>query len=203
MDGSQNRVVEETEKISREGEIVCIGKAVRTILEKALCPVYIRDAESIRPASLWEEADFRVGVYLYDIQDYSLMMTHAVRVDEKQSRLAPKALELSYMIFCNEEKRFGGNDREKSAAVLNEIIRAVYDNPRFVTEDGKEVQLSFAKEDMDFKIKLWGSFNKPLQPAVYVRAVPVLIESDRLHGNVPVKERTYRVNRKAQREEPQ
>lgn len=179
-----------------DSEIPKIGKCLTELLRKALCPSFVRDSSMILPASPWEETDYRVGIYLYDIQDYSFAASSAVMISETEKRFPPKAVELSYMIFCNESSRFGGVKRDQIQTLLNEIVRTIYDFPVVRREDGEEVQLSFSREDMDFKIRLWGSFNQPLQPAIYVKAVPVLIQSGRTAAAAKVEERDYHVGRK-------
>lgn len=181
-------------------EIPQVGKGLVELLRETLCPSLIHDGDMIIMASPWEENNYKIGVYLYDIQDRSIAASSAVMVNEKEKRFPPKAVELSYMIFCNENSRFGGIRREQIHIQLNEVIRIVYDNSVIETEDGEAVQLSFARETIDFKIRLWGGFNLPLQPAVYVRAVPVLIESGRTSAVVRVGERDYRTGRKEQAE---
>lgn len=143
----------------------------------------------------WEEEDYRVGVCLYDIQDYSQAVVSAAESGENVLRFPPKALELSYMLFCNEKHRFGGVKREQVQGVLNEIVRTLHDHPSLKREDGETVGISFLRESVEFKIRLWGSFNQPLQPAIYLRAAPVLVASSRTRRISRVKERDYGVEK--------
>ncbi|MDE6923679.1 MAG: DUF4255 domain-containing protein [Acetatifactor sp.] len=179
-----------------ESEILQTGKCLLEMLRRELCPEFVRDRDLIMFASPWEEADYRVGVYLYDIQDHSAMITAEVTLTEEERRFPPKAVELFYLVFCNETHRFGGIQREQIQAVINEVVRAVYDNPVLEREGGQNLQLAFLRESVEFKIRLWGSFDRPLQPAVYLHAVPVLIESGRKRRVNRVKERNYDVERK-------
>lgn len=178
-----------------ESEIVLTENALVELLKKGLCPGYVRDREAVRLAAPWEEGDFRVGVYLYDIQDYSIAFAEGSYISDEERRFPPKAVELSYMAFCNEKHRFGGVRREQAHTVLNEIVRLTYDNPILQREDGESVQISFLREDAEFKLRLWGSFNQPLQPAVYIKTVPVLIASVRSRKGVTVRERSVDVER--------
>lgn len=183
--GSENRLGEE---IGLESEILLTDKSLLEILKENLCPEYVRDREAVLLTAPWDDRDFRVGVYLYDIQDYSIILTEGSYISDEERRFPPKAVELSYMIFCNEKQRFGGVQREQVHMVLNEIIRLVYDNPLLQREDGENVQISFLREDADFKLRLWGGFDKPLQPAVYVKAMPVLVTSARIRKAARVRE---------------
>lgn len=176
-----------------DSEILQAGKCLLELLRKELCPELVQDGDLIMLASPWEEADYRVGIYLYDIQDHSVMPTAEVLLGNEERRFPPKAVELSYLIFCNEAHRFGGIQREQIQVMLNEVVRTVYDHPFLEQEDGQALQISFLRESVDFKIRLWGSFNRPLQPAIYVSAVPVLIGSRRKRKVSRVQERNYDV----------
>ena len=187
MDGAEERL---------DSEILQVGKSLLRLFQKNLCPDFVRDEDLILLTFPWEEADYRVGLYLYDIQDYSLTATVETALETSMRRYPPKAVELSYLVFCNQTHRFGGVQREQIQAVLNEIVRTVYDNPELEKGDRETVRLSFLREDAEFKIRLWGSFNQPLQPAVYIKAEPVLIESCRMRRVSRVRERDYGVERK-------
>jgi len=178
-----------------DSEFLQTGQCLLKLLQSGLCPDYVRDADNILLTVPWEEADFRVGIYLYDIQDYSAAITGETVISDEERRFPPKAVELCYMVFCNEKHRFGGVQREQVHAVLNEITRSIYDNPVMEREDGESVQFSFLRESVEFKIRLWGSFNQPLQPAIYVRAVPVLVQSRRSRKAVGVRSRDFDVKR--------
>lgn len=178
------------------GEILQTGKCLLELFRKSLCPEFVRDKDLILFASPWEETDYRVGLYLYDIRDNSAMVTSEVVLSDSERRFPPKAVELSYLVFCNEAHRFGGVQREQIQALLSEIVRTVYDNPFLERETGETVQICFLQESVEFKIRLWGSFQKPLQPAIYLQAVPVLIESGRKRRVSSVKERSYEMEKK-------
>ena len=177
-------------------EILQTGKSLLGLLRRNLYPDFVQDEDLVLFTSPWDEADYRVGVYLYDIQDYSVMATLESAVSDTEKRFPPKASELSYLVFCNETHRFGGVQREQIQIMLNEVIRTVYDNPVLEREDGGTFQVSFLRESMEFKIRLWESFNRPLQPAVYLNAAPVLIESGRTRRVSIVRERDYDVSKR-------
>ena len=181
-----------------DSEILRTGRCLLEMFRKALCPNYVRDEDLILFTAPWEETDYRVGVYLYDVQDYSVMPVSERVISDSERRFPPKAVELSYMVYCNESHRFGGVQREQMQTVLNEIVRTVHDHPFLEKEGGESFQCSFLRESIEFKMSLWGSFNRPLQPAVYIKAAPVLIESGRIRRVSPVKERDYEVENKKQ-----
>ncbi|MCM1192410.1 MAG: DUF4255 domain-containing protein [Butyrivibrio sp.] len=194
MDGGQASKAGKAEA-ALDDEILLTGKSLLELLRDSLCPGYVRDRDSILFAAPWEEEDYRVGVYLYDIQDYSQAVTAASDTGSDTLRFPPKAVELSYMLFCNEKHRFGGLQRERIQGILNEIIRTLHDHPSLQREDGETVGVSFLWESVEFKIRLWGSFNQPLQPAVYLRAAPVAVASARTRKVSRVKKRDYGLER--------
>lgn len=179
-----------------ESEIVQAGKCLLALLQESLCPEFVRDPDTIALAAPWDGEDYRVGVYLYDIQDFSICQQVAVMASGQGQRFPQKAVELSYLVFCNEKHRFGGVQREGLHAILNEAIRAVYDHPVCLQEDGERVELSFLRASEDFKIRLWGSFQQALQPALYIRMAPVLVSSRRQREVHEVQQREYRTERK-------
>lgn len=169
-----------------------MGSRLAELLRRELCPRTVRDGSSIAMVSPWEERDYRLGIYLYDIQDYSAMIPYITREDG----VPPKAVELYYMIFCGEAGNFGKSNQEEAHIMLNEVMRAVAFWPELHMEDGAVVHLHFVKETVNFKLELWGSFQKPLRPAVYLQAVPVLISSGKTQEKIPVKEARYQVMRR-------
>lgn len=192
MDGGQT---DREQEFLPDDEILLTGKCLLELLRRSLCPGYVRDKESILLTAPWDEEDYRVGIYLYDIQDYSLAAVAAAEAGGDTMRFPPKAVELSYMLFCNEKHRFGGLRREQLQGILNEIVRTLHDNPSLRREDGETVGFSFLRESAEFKIRLWESFSQPLRPAVYLRAAPVLVASARTRKVVRVKERDYGVEK--------
>lgn len=179
-----------------ESEVLLTSKCLLELLRENLCPEYVRDKDTIVLTSPWNEEDYRIGVYLYDIQDYSVIIPQSVTINDKERRLPPKAAELSYLIFCNSRSRFGGLQVEPLHMMLNEIMRTVYDNPVMDRGDGETVQFSFLRESIEFKIRLWGSFNQPLCPAIYVNAAPTLISSRRIQNINRVEQRDYDIQKK-------
>lgn len=178
-------------------EIPQASRQIRELLVNNLFPVFVNDQEEIALTVPWgEEKDFQIGIFLYDIQDTSALMPEFQVVQDKYRIYPPKALELAYMIFCNESRQFGGIKRERIQLLLNEIIRLLHDHPVLKQPDDSELVLSFACLDLKQKIDLWGSFHKALQPAVYIRAVPLLIASNRWDNYHPVKTRDYKTVRK-------
>lgn len=148
----------------------------------------------------YKQTDFYIGICLYDIQDFSpaqsgtFQYTKDSKKDDAVRKKPPKLIELGYMIFTNEAEAFGGYAPEYGQQLLSEIIRVIYENP-FANADN-ETPLSFAFLSVDNKIKLWQSFTKPMQPAVYLNAGPMPIMPLEFRVIPIAKERDAEVNRK-------
>lgn len=170
------------------GEIIAVSKWLQGILQNKLYPVLLADKDEVQlivPAE--KTMDYKVGIWLYDIKDYSGYNLKEYQViDDRHRYLPPKAVELSYMITVLEDKQFGGIFMEDTQRILSACIASIYDNSVFMTETAK-IAFSFLKLDIDMKIKLWNSISKPLQSAVYVNAAPVLIASERMEEYYLVK----------------
>jgi hypothetical protein len=108
-------------------------------------------------------------------------------------RRPPKLIELGYMIFTNETKAFGSYAPEYEHRLLSEIIRVIYEDPFADAE--KKTPLSLAFLSVDNKIKLWQSFTKPIQPAIYVNAGPIPIMPIGSKDTLSVKERDVKIER--------
>ena len=145
-------------------EIVQTGKCLMELLQKNLCPDFVRAPEEIALAAPWDEADYRVGIYLYDIQDYSICRTQESVINESLRRLPPKAVELSYLVFCNEKHRFGGLQREQLHAVLNEVIRTIYDILCLRAKMGRKWRFPFCGKARSSKSGFGGAFTRRSGP---------------------------------------
>lgn len=178
-------------------EIPEASRQIRDLIVTHLYPAFVSDREEIALTVPWgEEKDYQVGIFLYDIQDTSALLPDFQILKDERRLYPPKAVELAYMIYCNESRQFGGIRRERIQLLLNEIIRTIHDHPVLKQPDDSELALSFACLDLKQKLDLWSSFQKALQPAVYIRAVPLLIASDRWENIHPVKTRDYHAVRK-------
>ena len=99
------------------------GKCILKLFRKRLCPEFVRDEDLILLTSPWEEADYRVGIYLYDIQDHSVMTTAEIPVSDTLRRFPPKAVELSYLASEEQKDFLSAMDYAQAAPSLSQAQR--------------------------------------------------------------------------------
>lgn len=183
-----------------DGEILQTGTGIVELLKRQLSPQIIRDADAIALASPWEDKDYRLGVYLYDIRSCPVTLPYEQgRGGKYVSGGVQKAVELCYMIFCNASGNFGEIRQDELHGMLNEVIRTICANPVLELEKHEKLQIFMSNEDVDFKVRLWGGFQLPLRPAVYVHAVPVVIAQETGYVPEPVRAAEYNVSAKENR----
>ncbi|EFP60183.1 hypothetical protein HMPREF0983_03500 [Erysipelotrichaceae bacterium 3_1_53] len=85
-------------------------------------------------------------------------------------------MELSYLIYVNEDARFGGYNKEQEEILYEKMIQIFHDLSVLQVKDS-QLPLQFVNMELDSKIHIWESLHQPLQPALYLRVAPVEIAS--------------------------
>lgn len=147
------------------------------------------------------EADFRLGIYLYDLEE---VRPHGpprpVRVSEQERRLPDLILVLHLMIFANRKVAFNAMEAEDEMRLLEAAARSIH-GVSALDVDGRSVKVSFQRLTRAEKVSLWQSLNCPLQPAVYLDLEPVPIPDGRILRVPPVRERSVSVVPSVRKEE--
>lgn len=127
--------------------------------------------EDVRLCSPAQKAEaYRVGVCLYDIQDFSRAVPEGpVRADQ------PCAMELGYLVYINEAASFGNFRTDEAHALLSRAAEVLCRAPLFSQPCGCPATARLAFLSVEEKLKLWQGFTQPLQPALYVDVAPVLL----------------------------
>lgn len=174
-----------------------VSKAIQDILGKELYPDLLMDMDNVKQCiPTHENLDFKVGIYLYDVTESNVgLQKHATIVDHLRI-FPPKMMELSYLIFVNEEVQFGGYSKEQEELLLERIIRTFHDLSKFNICD-EELSLQFENVSLENKIHLWQSLQKPLQPAIYLKISPVRILSNKKEEVIFVRRVDIHTKRKA------
>ena len=98
-------------------------------LRDNLCPELISSPESIMltiPAD--KNADFQLGLYLYDIQEMrEYRQTEYVRISASQRKLPPKPLNLYYAVYINSKSQMSV-DAENEQRILGRVLQVLMDN---------------------------------------------------------------------------
>lgn len=186
-----------TEAVLSQSGAFLLGRLAEALVPEVL---FSRDDLALAPP-YQENRDFRVGVYLYDIQDFSAVTGPGPeRLSASERRLPPKPVELHYLVFANQSIPFGRMRGEEEQLLLEAAVRAFHDGGR-LSLPGNPVGLQFSFLALSEKIALWQSFGKPLQPAVYITLSPVLVPSGRILVTPEVREISYRYRTLEQRED--
>lgn len=154
------------------------GVALTKLLQKQMVPHDVMSPEliTLRIPQL-QDQDYVVGIYLYHIEeDQDAPRQEFIDIGETKRRFPGKSMSLSYVLFINEEATFGGFHKEQEDRLLERMIQIFHDEQHLQVEDQSCV-IQFDSLDVDSRIRLWQSFSKPLQPAIYLRIHPLIISS--------------------------
>lgn len=154
-----------------------VSKTLRAQLIDQLYPDYLLDRDGVQLCiPRHEHQDVQIGIYLYDISEYSITAQRYASVDGDSRVFPPKLMELSYLIYVNEDARFGGYNKEQEEILYEKMIQIFHDLSVLQVKDS-QLPLQFVNMELDSKIHIWESLHQPLQPALYLRVAPVEIAS--------------------------
>lgn len=157
-----------------------IHEVSRTIcrhLVEQLYPDYLLDRDGVQLCiPRHEHQDVQIGIYLYDISEYSITAQRYASVDGDSRVFPPKLMELSYLIYVNEDARFGGYNKEQEEILYEKMIQIFHDLS-MLEVNSAQIPIQFVNMELDSKIHVWESLHQPLQPALYLRVAPVEIAS--------------------------
>ncbi|MCR0526721.1 DUF4255 domain-containing protein [[Clostridium] innocuum] len=154
-----------------------VSKTLCAQLIDQLYPDYLLDRDGVQLCiPRHEHQDVQIGIYLYDISEYSITAQRYASVDGDSRVFPPKLMELSYLIYVNEDARFGGYNKEQEEILYEKMIQIFHDLSVLQVKD-RQLPLQFVNMELDSKIHIWESLHQPLQPALYLRVAPVEIAS--------------------------
>ena len=179
--------------------ISAVSNEILKLLRDKICPELIQSPESIKLVSPSEKnADFQLGLYLYDIQELrEYQQTNKIRLGGQQARYPSKPLNLFYMLYINGKSQMM-SDAENEQRIIGRIIQVLMDNaalqgPESEEEDGGKLMITLLNPSLEDKTKLWAALNVPYQLAVYLSAATVHLPSERLYSFTRVLETEYSV----------
>lgn len=154
-----------------------ISQALEQLLQEVLYPAVLISPDYVSLCvPRHEEQDYMVGIYLFDMEEDGTQRVAYSRVENGKRRFPDKNMTLSYVIFINEETRFGGYNKAMEAQLLEKLIQIFHDHASLKVQE-TEVMLQFVNMTLENKIRFWTSLNKPLQPSLFIRISPVPIAS--------------------------
>ena len=162
-----------------------VSNAILKTMRDNLCPELIQSPESIMltvPSD--KNADFQLGLYLYDIQEMrEYRQTEYVRISHSQRQLPPKPLNLYYALYINSKSQLTV-DAENEQRILGRVMQILMDYPILpettADEDDMGITITFQTMSFEEKSKLWSVLSTPYQLAVYFSVAPVLLSSRKI-----------------------
>ena len=104
-----------------------ISRTICRHLVEQLYPDYLLDRDGVQLCiPRHEHQDVQIGIYLYDISEYSITAQRYASVDGDSRVFPPKLMELSYLIFVNEDARFGGYNKEQEEILYEKMMPRRY-----------------------------------------------------------------------------
>lgn len=165
------------------------------LMRDSLCPEPVQSPESIKLASPADKnADFQLGLFLYDIREYGEYRSSApVRRTDNTRTPPPKPLALFYLLFLNSKAQIAAG-AEAEQRILGRGLQALTDNPfirvaRSALPDSppeEPASITFLTLSFDDKSKIWSALTMPYQVGVYFSVSPVLLSSRRSESVVRV-----------------
>jgi hypothetical protein len=154
------------------------------LLRAELCPEPVVSPESISlSAPNDKNADFQLGVYLYDIKELSEYRSSVPLYPSHSTRTAPpKPLSLYYMLYINSKAQVAAG-AEMEQRIFGRAMQALMDNPvlsmrdtnPYLPEDEDDAAISILTLSFEDKTKIWTSLSAPYQVAVYINIAPLML----------------------------
>ena len=115
-----------------------VSKTLCAQLIDQLYPDYLLDRDGVQLCiPRHEHQDVQIGIYLYDISEYSITAQRYASVDGDSRVFPPKLMELSYLIYVNEDARFGGYNKEQEEILYEKMIQIFHDLSVLQVKDSK------------------------------------------------------------------
>lgn len=173
------------------------GNLLLDLLRDAMVPGVLHTRESIALSQPDGQQDFRLGVFLYDMEEVRPYGTPSpVRISDTQRRGPSRAFSLRFLVFANRKAPFDSMTAADELVLLEAVMRTIHNSVPLELE-GEPVTIRFDDIARQEKTALWQSLGVPLQAAVYLVMEPLVIPSTRLERFVPVR----RVELKSQKKE--
>lgn len=174
--------------ISRGPVFEQAGGRMRDLLKGALIPSVLHGDDSIQLTFPTSERDYRVGIFLYDMEEVRPYGTPTpIRVSDTQRQGPSCAFALRFLVFANHKAPFDSMTAQDEMILMEAVMRAIHNCAPFELE-GETVTIRFDDITRQEKTTLWQSIGSPLQPAVYLVMEPLVVPSTRLERFVPVRE---------------
>ncbi len=173
-----------------------VSQSILNLLRKELSPEIIKKYEQIALCAPSKQEDVKVGIHLYDVQEYSEFAQRTmIQKSSGELQFPPQALTLHYIVtvYSSADRLSKAIDEQR---IMGRVIQVLADHPRM---EGEWLSGSLAEQDEVFeilrenmkyedKIKLWQFPNTPYQLSMVYKVQPVKLESTRIKSVKRVRE---------------
>ena len=163
-----------------------VSNEVLKLLRENICPELIQSPESIALAAPTDKnADFQLGLYLYDIQELrEYQNLDMIRLRGNQAQYPPKPLNLFFALYMNTKSQRMSNV-ENEQRILGRAMQVLMDHAiLYETAENDETSASITLLPMSYeeKTKIWSVLSIPYQLGIYFSVAPVLLSSRRIRS---------------------
>lgn len=155
------------------------------LIQDHMCPDFLSGPEQIKlTASMGAEADYLVGLYLYDIkEDLEIMTPYLTRNEKQQLERPPRPYQLFYLIFLSDSALLNPGEAQsivgRIAQVISDHAYVTYETLGVWSEEDKPaVVFSQMALGMEEKAGIWRALNRPYQMSLFYQAAPVFLASE-------------------------
>ena len=166
--------------------ILDVSNEVLKLLRENICPELIQSPESIALAAPTDKnADFQLGLYLYDIQELrEYQNLDMIRLRGNQAQYPPKPLNLFFALYMNTKSPRMANV-ENEQRIHGRAMQVLMDHAiLYETAENDETSASITLLPMSYeeKTKIWSVLSIPYQLGIYFSVAPVLLSSRRIRS---------------------
>ncbi len=160
-----------------------VSNEVLKLLREQICPELIQSPESVALAAPTDKnADFQLGVYLYDIQELrEYPQVDMVRLTGNRAQYPPKLLTLHYVLYINSRSQMMSTP-ENEQRILGRSAQVLADHAVLrgaAGEDETAPSITLQMLSFEEKTRIWSVLSIPYQLGIYFQAAPVVLSSRR------------------------
>ncbi|QZY54461.1 DUF4255 domain-containing protein [Crassaminicella profunda] len=168
--------------------IADVGSSIIKLLREHMTPEPIQKKDMIGLCSPVDRGDYKLGLYLYDIQengDFRPMAMKNIGMDKQ--KYPPLSVTLYYMLtaYSNADIKSKAIDEHR---MMGRAMQILYDNATLdssklvgtLGNNNETVEIVLNNMKHEEKIRLWNFPNQPYRLSMFYKVAPVYIESTRI-----------------------
>lgn len=173
-----------------------VGDILLEYLRGELIPTVLSSPDMIKLAYPGQEEEFRLGLFLYDLEEVRPNGPPGMtRLSEDTRRHPDLSLVMRFLAFANRKVAFNSMEMTDELLLLESVYRAIHGISK-LDLNGQDLRVRFLPITQGEKVSLWQSINSPMQSAVYFSLEPVPVLSTRIQRIPPVRAVEIHTSRK-------